>query len=1108
MAPDKMRKHMYARHLNDYLSMDEDVGFEDLTLVVSSLYPTVHPVADHKDIMNDTLSGYTRTVVFNMVMVNDNNIDRPVIVHFQMIGNFRKVIGNYVVSFHKYISPVANHARQYLDKWNRSIYGIFSGRTKKLPTVYDRASFYGGSKENILETFGAQPNASREERDAGEKKLTRIVSILWDHIKWINELDGSGSYPQQDMPLGVIKKAYIDASGKTFHISRKGSESFDEHSQHLPPNIQDLCQAIVEHGVVDEKRAAGQYRMNIGNGGLNWVNGAPCLLHGMKFEDSLRKDNRFNSTEILQTIGRVTEFSWYVASSLQEQAADPPMAPDTIRKQMYARHLNEYLSMDNEVGFEDLTLVVSSLHPVIHSVRDHKDVMNDTLSGYTRTVAFNMVLIDDHNRDHTTVLHFQVIGNFRKVIGDYVVSFRQYVSPVANHARQYMDKWNRRIYEIFGGRTKKRLPTVYDRTSFFLDDMLPYTTIRISEEGKHKATLHGEYLLSEVGISRTMSLSMFIDPIVKLQAILKTDQLIELVLACSYLSNPFWFDRTMTSLLQRIEDEQGTFRFQLHPFYDWSTTTIETFGTWQGGPHNRWSPCGGNKESILETFGAHPDASKEEKDRGERRLSRIVSILWDYMQWINALQGKGSSPIQDMPLGVVRKAYDVTIKRIADVVSCQFSHFRLGILTTILSGCGLLKPGSHLRHLMFPAKGTASYRHLSHPVADVMSKEKAYALGTNELDESVLNDGKGCVEEEHHDSFMMHLSSDLGFQIYCRDEMECILCESHPMRSLCCRDWFRKGGTLYDCDTTGNFFRKEYGQDTEWIKMKPPEYMFAYLGTTTTVSYVVKDSKLAEYASQFGEELRDDESVKRLRINGRMSKTSSYNVVFNDNSSHSNRFCHTSVQSADFYVGSVIKSTDITSFFVLGDGENAVASETCNDFDDFRHSGLLLDYLSTLSTSTMTPTEMAAARYHRDPGIDDDGVSFFPGHIDKAFVHSAWFVPVGTASFFTLVAVPRHFQATQNEYSTKTFENWMKNLSRESRQKVDDFIVDFDAQAKKVMKQEDTLDRLIVFNECGSLLRFPANICYHATITPRRTDGKKRDVLIIHPLDGIGRVTT
>jgi len=156
----------------------------------------------------------------------------------------------------------------------------------------------------------------------------------------------------------------------------------------------------------------------------------------------------------------------------------------------------------------------------------------------------------------------------------------------------------------------------------------------------------------------------------------------------------------------------------------------------------------------------------------------------------------------------------------------------------------------------------------------------------------------------------------------------------------------------------------------------------------------------------------------------------------------------------------------------------------------------------------MTPTEMAAARYHRDPGIDDDGVSFFPGHIDKAFVHSAWFVPVGTASFFTLVAVPRHFQATQNEYSTKTFENWMKNLSRESRQKVDDFIVDFDAQAKKVMKQEDTLDRLIFFNECGSLLRFPANICYHATITPRRTDGKKRDVLIIHPLDGIGRVTT
>lgn len=57
--------------------------------------------------------------------------------------------------------------------------------------------------------------------------------------------------------------------------------------------------------------------------------------------------------------------------------------------------------------------------------------------------------------------------------------------------------------------------------------------------------------------------------------------------------------------------------------------------------------------------------------------------------------------------------------------------------------------------------------------------------------------------------------------------------------------------------------------------------------------------------------------------------------------------------------------------------------------------------------------------------IDNNEVSFFPGHIDEAFVHSAWFVPhsawfvpVGTAPFFTLMAVPPHFGVAQNEYST------------------------------------------------------------------------------------------
>jgi hypothetical protein len=70
------------------------------------------------------------------------------------------------------------------------------------------------------------------------------------------------------------------------------------------------------------------------------------------------------------------------------------------------------------------------------------------------------------------------------------------------------------------------------------------------------------------------------------------------------------------------------------------------------------------------------------------------------------------------------------------------------------------------------------------PVADFMSREKAEALSDNKNYETISNDGDGFIHEDHHDLFMQYLSAELGFQHYLRDEIECILCESHPMRSL------------------------------------------------------------------------------------------------------------------------------------------------------------------------------------------------------------------------------------------------------------------------------------------------------------------------------------
>ncbi len=571
---------------------------------------------------------------------------------------------------------------------------------------------------------------------------------------------------------------FIDRTGKIYHVAREQSEYFVEHAHRLPcmSTIQHLCQAITQYGSTDSKRAVGQYRVSIGNGGQNWVDGAPCKLHGLQFQKEVEKDGQINFAQILHAIGKITEFTWYVMSGMQQDAHDHPVALDPFRKQLYAQYLSNYLNMDKEVGFEDLTLVVSLLHPVIHQVSEHRDSMNDTLAGYTRTAAFNMVMIGNKEDGSPMLLHLQIICNFRKVIGQYITPFHKFITPVAKHAQQYLDKLHHNLQTLFGGKTTT-IPNVFDRSQFFLDDTLPYTLVTIAEEGKHKQTISAEYILTEINVSRTLSLSMFIDPIVKLRSYLHMDQSIELAFACSFLSNPFWFDWCMSSLIDRHMSPDDPFKFGLHPFYDWCHNTIEIFGSWQGGPYNRWSPCGGQKETILDIFGAKPGATTEERQCGEAKLSQVIAILWEHIKWINSMTNCGHNPIIDMPLSLMKANCDRTIQEIGKIASCQFSHFRLGILTTILAGCGLLKDGKHLRNLMYPVKGSASFKHLGCPVGDLMSTERARALGNNKAYEEISNDGHGVVQEDHHDIFMMYLSAHLGFKVYVRDEIECILCE-------------------------------------------------------------------------------------------------------------------------------------------------------------------------------------------------------------------------------------------------------------------------------------------------------------------------------------------
>jgi hypothetical protein len=80
IAPDRNRHELYARFLCEKLFTDSSVGFEDVTLVVSILFPRFDGVNEHVDRMNDSLMGYTRTGTLNICL----KLNEEIIIHFQV----------------------------------------------------------------------------------------------------------------------------------------------------------------------------------------------------------------------------------------------------------------------------------------------------------------------------------------------------------------------------------------------------------------------------------------------------------------------------------------------------------------------------------------------------------------------------------------------------------------------------------------------------------------------------------------------------------------------------------------------------------------------------------------------------------------------------------------------------------------------------------------------------------------------------------------------------------------------------------------------------------------------------------------------------------------
>jgi len=114
------------------------------------------------------------------------------------------------------------------------------------------------------------------------------------------------------------------------------------------------------------------------------------------------------------------------------------------------------------------------------------------------------------------------------------------------------------------------------------------------------------------------------------------------------------------------------------------------------------------------------------------------------------------------------------------------------------------------------------------------------------------------------------------------------------------------------------------------------------------------------------------------------------------------------------------------------------------------------------------------------------------------------------AFFYTFVAVPSSWKVPVHDPSILKYQEWLHTLSKDDQSKLHSFEETFKQQATVFMKVSD-IEVMIYWCSVGSFLGFPANSCYHATVTVPRTQlrthaaiseyDQMKDLLILYPME-------
>jgi hypothetical protein len=550
---------------------------------------------------------------------------------------------------------------------------------------------------------------------------------------------------------------YISPDG--FCVLRSENPIIQKNLAPIPMNLAPIILFTLQYGESSPLRdgVCGGKRIDCGCAGQAYDSmGAPLTAVGFSIFEKIESMEERNV--LLASLGCIQDGIQDCLDDIQAHLGLPLLFNFQPRVDAYASHIRDKFYA-RRLRNEWLTIQVKCLSRK-DETQTHLDKSNCTWKGYSSTAALCFIGVDTFG----ILWSVKFLVNSRSKIGHYFDKRVPIPEILLSACKGYLLRLDHGYQNYRGGHEIQSL-TWLNYKDFYLDDNAPWDTTEQPHFVKLPTALTRNYWMSPA-IHRLTQFK---------ERNLSQEALLEMLLLASYQTSwaRFWIVTGEMLLLPEDEPELNS-----NPSKMYCLLANKRYGSWIGGNHPRFSPCGLDYYTLffgLDSFD---------------KLEQVVNVLKHIIEWIQSLDSPTSPSNEEL-----KSQYAQFCSHLSDICICEINEFRIQILIEMIVLTGLVTQGHHVADRAYPAKGKGSYK--------------------------LLRDNQ--VGEESMIVTMQMLGAELGISQQSHQENLC--CEARPERNQIW-DCFYRGQSLFllcSCGRDGRMavFCKVFGH-RDWIKVSPP----------------------------------------------------------------------------------------------------------------------------------------------------------------------------------------------------------------------------------------------------------------------------------------------